>query len=55
MNHNFQRQWSISNAHVGHECEKMARDFFEEQNIHMSTNFSLTVGVGEKKRIIPLI
>jgi hypothetical protein len=47
---NFQRVGSISNAHAGNDFEEIARKFFGEQGIQLSRNFSISVGVGAKKK-----
>ncbi len=47
---NFQRIGSISNAHVGSDFEAAAREIFASQGLQLQKNFSLPVGISEKKK-----
>ncbi len=47
---NFQREGSISNAHVGKEFELMAKGFFASQGMILERNFKLPVGIGREKK-----
>ncbi len=48
---NFQRAGSISNAHVGREFEEAGREFFKNEGIFLSRNFTVSIGVGTRKEI----
>lgn len=50
MNRPHQRIGSISNAHVGADFEKAALLYFEKQGERLTRNFSLEIGVHEKKK-----
>ncbi|MFL6333622.1 MAG: hypothetical protein ACJ754_09970 [Pyrinomonadaceae bacterium] len=50
MNRPHQRIGSICNAHVGADFERVAKKFFETQGIVLEPNFSLKIGLSEKKR-----
>lgn len=46
MVNNFQREGSVSNAHVGRNFEERARSYFaEEMRIHLRRNFDVQIGV----------
>ena len=47
---NFQRSGSVSNAHVGRDFERKASHYFLEQGIELVEDFSLSIGVGAKKK-----
>jgi hypothetical protein len=47
----FQRVGAISNAHVGREFEELARGFLGREGLHLSSNFSVSLGVGSIKKI----
>ncbi len=51
MSISFQRVGSKSNAHVGREFERRAKDFFFSINIDLDANIKVPVGVGEKTKI----
>ncbi len=46
---NFQRVGSISNAHVGSDFENTAQETLAAQGLKLEKNFSLPVGIDEKK------
>ncbi len=50
MANNFQREGSISNAHVGKEFEITAEKVFATKGIVVSKNFEVEVGVSNKKK-----
>lgn len=47
---NFQREGSISNAHVGRDFEKTAASFFSTQGLDLHENHAVPVGVGQHKK-----
>ena len=47
---NFQRVGSVSNAHVGRAFESVAKEFFRQQDILLSSNYSVLVGVRDEKK-----
>jgi len=47
---NFQREGSISNAHVGREFEKTAQIFFTSKGLILQENLTLPVGIGTEKK-----
>lgn len=47
---NFQREGSISNAHVGREFEKTAQTFFASKGLILQENITLPVGIGKEKK-----
>ena len=48
---NFQRDGSISNAHVGREFEELAKQYFlKEHGIQLIHNFKLEIGLGNNKK-----
>lgn len=49
MNRPHQRIGAISNAHVGAAFEKVALDYFRKNGITLTANFSLSIGLKEKK------
>lgn len=49
MNRPHQRIGAISNAHVGAAFEKVALEYFAKKGIVLSHNFSLPIGLKEKK------
>ena len=49
MNRPHQRVGSISNAHVGAAFEKVALEYFAKKGIALVPNFSLRIGLKEKK------
>ena len=49
MDRPFQRKGAISNTHVGREFEIKAREFFAQQDIMLSPNFALAIGVNGKR------
>lgn len=53
---NFQREGSISNAHVGRDFENVAVSVLKKRGIKVVENFSLKLGVGniQKKHIFDL-
>lgn len=48
---NFQREGSISNAHVGRDFENIALHFFKQQGLDLFLNISLPVGIKETKKM----
>lgn len=46
----FQRVGSVSNAHVGSDFEKSAQELLDSLGFHLTPDFALPVGVGEKKK-----
>ena len=50
MNRPHQRIGAISNAHVGAAFEKVALEYFRKQGIALTPNFSLRIGLKEKKQ-----
>lgn len=46
----FQRVGSLSNAHVGRDFEKRAFEYFVSQNIHLTPNFSIPIGLYDYKK-----
>jgi len=49
MNRPHQRIGAISNAHVGAAFEKVALEYFAKKGIVLTPNFSLQIGLKEKK------
>lgn len=49
MNRPHQRIGAISNAHVGAAFEKVALTYFAKKGILLTPNFSLSIGLTEKK------
>lgn len=47
---NFQRVGSVSNAHVGRDFESVAKEYYRQQGIPLSSNFSVPVGVASEKK-----
>ena len=47
---NFQRQGSISNAHVGRDFEALAMDYLKSQGIILKPDQKVEVGIGERKK-----
>lgn len=47
---NFQRIGSFSNAHVGCDFERKAFKFFEGQGTRLQLNFSIAIGITNKKK-----
>lgn len=47
---NFQRMGSASNAHVGNNFEKVARQMLASQGLYLEENFVLDVGISVKKK-----
>ncbi|MDV2684403.1 hypothetical protein RYX56_08470 [Alkalihalophilus lindianensis] len=47
---NFQRENSISNAHVGRDFEEVALDYFKGNNILLDRGVCLPVGVSKLKK-----
>jgi len=50
MNKPHQRVGSVSNAHVGADFENVALEFFAAQDIALTRNFPVEVGLSMKKR-----
>jgi hypothetical protein len=50
MNRPNQRVGSVSNAHVGADFERVALEFFATQQIMLSRNFAVDVGISQKKK-----
>lgn len=50
-NNNFQRIGSASNSQAGSDFETAARAFFDKQGIPLVRNFSVSVGVGDVKKM----
>ncbi len=48
--HNFQREGSISNAHVGKAFEKKIQSYFTKQGIELSRSVAIDIGVDGKKK-----
>ena len=46
---NFQRIGTDHNTGVGGKFENIARDFFAKQGVNLERNFSVPVGVGDRK------
>lgn len=46
----FQRIGSVSNAHVGSDFEKAAQKILASQGLHLVRDFSLPLGIGERKK-----
>jgi hypothetical protein len=49
MNKPNQRVGSVSNSHVGADFEQVALEFFAKQQILLSRNFAVDVGLSQKK------
>lgn len=49
MNRPNQRIGSISNSHVGADFERVALEFFARQQIVLSRNFAVDIGISRKK------
>ena len=47
---NFQREGSVSNAHVGRDFELLAMNLLEKEGIKLEQNHIVSVGVEEKKK-----
>ncbi|GBE18351.1 hypothetical protein BMS3Abin16_00949 [archaeon BMS3Abin16] len=47
---NFQRKGSLSNAHVGRDFEKVAKEYFETLGLILKENLDLPVGIGNIKK-----
>ena len=47
---NFQREGSISNAHVGRDFEVLAMNLLEKEGVELAQNYMISVGVSEKKK-----
>jgi hypothetical protein len=47
---NFQRNGSISNAHVGKDFESKAKTFFATQGVILDKNISIEIGIEGKKK-----
>lgn len=47
---NFQRVGSLSNTHAGDDFEEIALRFFQRDDIVLSRNFSVPVGVATQKK-----
>jgi hypothetical protein len=50
MNKPFQRVGSVSNARVGADFERVAREFFAQQQILLTPNFPVDIGLSKKKK-----
>ncbi len=50
-NMDFQREGSVSNAHVGREFESFAQNFFTEKGLELSKEFPLPVGINGLEKI----
>lgn len=48
---NFQREGSISNAHVGRDFELRAKTILEQNGLQLSLNYKVPVGIGEVKKL----
>jgi len=49
MTNTFQREGSISNAHVGNEFELLTKKLFAERGIFLEGNIKIKIGLREKK------
>jgi hypothetical protein len=49
MDKPFQRKGSESNAHVGRDFETKAQDFFARQDILLTTNVTVPIGISGQK------
>lgn len=49
MNKPNQRIGSVSNSHVGADFERVALEFFAKQQIVLSRDFAVDVGISRKK------
>lgn len=49
MDKPHQRVGSVSNAHVGADFERVALEYFAKQNVALSRNFSVEIGLCKKK------
>lgn len=47
---NFQREYSISNAHVGRDFEQIAFNYFKSHNIILNKGVSIPVGINNVKK-----
>ncbi|NQW23114.1 MAG: hypothetical protein HQ475_06690 [SAR202 cluster bacterium] len=47
---NHQRIGSISNSHVGREFENLALEILTQKGIHLRSNHSINVGLGDRKK-----
>ncbi len=47
---NFQREGSISNAHVGKDFEKSTFQYFSKRGIILKTNYAIPLGTGKIKK-----
>lgn len=50
MDSRFQRVGSISNAYGGRAFEGVAQEFFARRGLHLQSNLSVAVGVGQVKK-----
>lgn len=50
MDNNFQREGSISNAHVGRDFENKIQAYFAQQNIELTKNVAVSIGVDGKSK-----
>lgn len=48
---NFQREGSISNAHVGRDFEARARKILAAHNIPLQVNHKVPCGLGKEKKM----
>lgn len=49
MKNTFQREGSISNAHVGNEFELLTHKLFEEQGVFLARDIKVEIGLRDKK------
>ena len=49
-NNNFQREGSVSNAHVGRDFENKVQAYFETQGLELGKNISVSIGVDGKRK-----
>ena len=47
---NFQRDGSLSNAHVGRAFEEKAKKYFLKQGIALEATYSIPIGIGNSKK-----
>lgn len=47
---NFQRNGSISNAHVGKDFVDVAKAFFSSKGIALECNVSISIGIGKSRK-----
>ena len=50
MEVSFQRVGSVSNTHVGRHFESVAKEFFFNQGVSLTSNYSVSVGVTTEKK-----